>query len=62
MSEYFVLMNFLRELPLKHNKTVEFDSIGSIGYLLVFDSIEALREISQHGEYIKIEHKNVGEE
>jgi hypothetical protein len=55
MGEYFVLMNFLRELPLKHNKTVEFDAIGSIGYLLVFDSLESLREISPHGEYVKIE-------
>lgn len=59
MGEYFVLMDLVRKLPVKHNKTVDFDAIGDIGCLLVFESIESLREISPHGEYVKIENINV---
>lgn len=49
MGEYFVLMNIRRSIPL----------IGGVGCLLVFDSLESLREISPHGEYVKIENINV---
>ena len=59
MGGYFVLMSIVRELPVKHNQTVDFEAIGGIGCLLVFDSIESLREISPHGEYVKIENINV---
>ena len=55
MREYFVLMDLVRKLPVKQNQTVDFEAIGGIGCLLVFDSIESLREISPHGEYVKIE-------
>ena len=58
MSKYFVLMNVRRELPLEHNKTVDFSSMGSVGCLLVFDSLESLRDISPHGKYIEIERSN----
>ena len=55
MGEYFVLMNLRQSIPVIGDKYVDFDNIGGIGCLLVFDSIEALREISPHGKYIKIE-------
>lgn len=58
MGEYFVLMNLRRSIPLIGNKYVDFDAIGGIGCLLVFDSIESLRDISPHGEYVKIENIN----
>lgn len=59
MGEYFVLMNIVRKLPVEHYQPVDFDAIGGIGCLLVFDSLESLREMSPHGEYVKIENINV---
>lgn len=55
MGEYFVLMNLRRSIPLIDDKYLDFDNIGGVGCLLVFDSLESLREISPHGEYVKIE-------
>jgi len=57
MEKMYVLMNVVKSIPTELGLDASFGKDGTIGCLLVFDSIDSLREMSPDGKFAVMQYE-----